>query len=97
MKTKTPKTPKITAQKFWKSASGSYLYPDKKSAQYFSGFEAPKIKPVVVLPADKTSFERMVEQMAKAMHEENKFYQWGDMEKFARAALASIGITKGRK
>ena len=91
------KPKKIKAAGYWKSASGSYLYPDMKSAQYFSGFNADKIQPVAVIPCDKASVDAMIEQMAKTMHAENKFYQWSDMEKFARAALASIGIMKGWK
>jgi len=94
---KPTKTKAVKAVKMWKAEGGSYAYPNKKCAQYFSGFQAPSVKPVALLPVDAASVEAMIEKMAKAMHEENKFYQWGDMEKFARAALAAIGIKGGAK
>lgn len=94
--------PKIKATRYWKSASGSYLYPDKKSAQYFSGFEAPKVKPVVVLPCDKASYDAMLEQAATAIAEYNTapgkevMLVACDLP-IARIVLAAIGITKGAK
>jgi hypothetical protein len=87
------KPKKITAKRFWKSASGSYLYPDKKSAQYFSGFEAPKVAPVVVLPYDSASYTAMIAQIKSKM---GGLEMW-TADALARASLAAIGITKGSK
>ena len=94
---KPTKTKAVKAVKYWAAPDSINLYRSRKEARYFSGFYAPKVKPVVLVPVDAKSVDAIVEQMAKAMHEENKFYQWGDMEKFARASLAAIGIKGGAK
>jgi hypothetical protein len=108
------KTAKVKAKRYWKTAAaklgggrGIYLYADKKSAHYFSGFNAAKVKPVAVLPADADSIERMVEQMARALFADTyKNYLHFDPSLFnelreyernfykaqARAALAAIGV-----
>jgi len=84
---------KVKAKRYWKTYSGSYLYADKKSAHYFSGFNAAKVTPVAVLPADADSIERMVTQMVLAMSETD-----GTGVDLARAALAAIGVkSKGGK
>ena len=94
---KPTKTKAVKAVKYWAAPESINLYQSRKEALYFSGFHAPKVKPVALLPVDAASVESMTEQMAKTMHAENKFYQWSEMEKFARAALAAIGIKGGSK
>lgn len=92
---KTKKTEPVKAVKFWKSAGGSYLYPDKKAAQYFSGFQAPTVNPVAVIPMDAASVRWMVEEIGMtiaAMSGTN-----ASDEDVARAALAAIGIKGGAK
>lgn len=87
------KARKIKAKRYWKTSSGTFLHPDKKSAQYFSGFNAAEVAPVVVLPADAASVERMVVQITvewmKGGH--HSVYD------LARSALAAIGIKGGAK
>lgn len=82
--------------KYWKSAGGSYLYPNKKAAQYFSGFQAPSVKPVAVLPMDAASVEAMVEQISTAIwqYERSKVQTYGGL---SCAMLAEIGIKGGAK
>jgi hypothetical protein len=82
---------KIKAKRYWKTACGSYLYADKKSAQYFSGFHAGQVAPVTVLPADADSIERMVNQIVLAMSKTD-----GTGVDLARAALAAIGVKSKR-
>ena len=92
---KPTKMKAVKAVKYWKSSGGSYLYPDKKAAQYFSGFQAPSVKPVAVLPMDAESVRRMVDEIAMtiaAMSGTN-----ASDEDVARAALAAIGIKGGAK
>ena len=92
---KPTKTKAVKAVKYW--GYGNVATKTRKVATYFAALHEMSVKPVALLPMDAASVESMVEQMAKAMHEENKFYQWGDMEKFARASLAAIGIKGGAK
>ena len=92
---KPTKTKAIKAVKFWKSAGGSYLYPDKKAAQYFSGFQAPTVKPVALLPVDAASVAKMVDQVLVALLEKCG-RESGNID-FARVALAAIGINGARK
>jgi hypothetical protein len=86
--------PKVKAKRYWKTASGSYLYPDKKAAQYYSGFHSAKVTPVAVLPADAESVAAMVEQVKKAWLDADESEHIDDM---ARITLAAIGIKGGAK
>ena len=93
---KPTKTKAVKAVKFWKSAGGSYLYPDKKAAQYFSGFQAPSVKPVAVLPVDAESVADMISQIAIALCNATRT-EGVTMNGAACLALASIGIKGGAK
>jgi hypothetical protein len=92
---KPTKTKAVKAVKYWKSAGGSYLYPDKKAAQYFSGFQAPSVKPVALLPVDAVSVEAMIEQVKVALLE--NCGRGSENIDFARVALAAIGVKGGAK
>jgi hypothetical protein len=92
---KPKKTKAIKAVKFWKSAGGSYAYPNKKCAQYFSGLQAPSVKPVAVLPMDAESVERMVEEIGMTIAAMSGTS--ASDEDVARAALAAIGVKGGAK
>ena len=69
-------------------------FPNKKCAQYFSGFQAPSFKPVVVLPVDAASLEAMGEQIKKAWIDADESQHMDDMVKIT---LAAIGIKGGAK
>ena len=87
------KTKKIKAKRYWKTASGTFLHPAKKSAQYFSGFNAAEVAPVVVLPADAGSVEAMVDQANIGITMSLSDGRSGvTSRELARAALSSIGI-----
>lgn len=92
------KPKKIKAKRYWRRPHSLQLYGTKEIAQYYSGFAALEVAPVVVLPADAASVEAMVEQMAKAMS--SNAIPWDHIGYGAqqarlaamRAALAAIGI-----
>jgi hypothetical protein len=91
------KTKKIKAKRYWKTSSGTFLHPDKKSAQYFSGFNAAEVAPVVVLPADLVSVKAMIAQGAQAIAEYNTAPGKQVMiiscdVAIARMVLAAIGV-----
>ena len=87
--------PKVKAKRYWKTASGSYLYPEKKAAQYYSGFHSAKVTPVAVLPADNASVCDMVAQITKVWRSESRSV--GTANELAMRALAAIGIKGGAK
>lgn len=102
---KTAAKPKpVKAKRYYKTENGTLLYPTLKQAQYFSGFNAPNVAPVAVLPCDKASVDAMVEQVAVGISS-NKWVVWDDVTEEvkigfrlrARAALAAIGIKGGAK
>lgn len=93
---KPTKAKAVKAKKYWKTPEGHYLYANRKEAGYFSGFDAPKVAPVAILPIDAESVDIMIDKIVLAMSETH----YGNYEQsvtLARAALAAIGITKGRK
>jgi hypothetical protein len=93
---KTPiKNKKIKARKMWKVDYCNSLRSSRHKAQTVGGFLTnDKTTTQYVLPADAASIERMVEQMAEAIAP--SVYDACAIDA-ARAALAAIGITKGRK
>ena len=86
----------MKAVKYWKTPEGHYLYENRKEAGYFSGFDAPKVAPVALVPMDEASVDEMIAQISTAIwqYERNQVQTYGGL---SRAALAAIGIKGGAK
>jgi hypothetical protein len=54
---KPTKTKQVKAVKYWAAPDSINLYRSCKDAQYFSGFDAPKVNPVGLLPLDAASVQ----------------------------------------
>jgi hypothetical protein len=92
---KPTKTKAVKAVKYWAATESINLYRSRNEARYFSGFHAPTVKPVALLPVDAVSVEAMIEQVKVALFE--NCGRGSENIDFARVALAAIGIKGGSK
>lgn len=92
---KPTKTKAVKAVKYWAAPESINLYRSRKEARYFSGFHAPTVKPVALLPVDAVSVKAMIEQVKVALLE--NCGRGSENIDFARVALAAIGIKEGSK
>ena len=96
MKMKKPtKTKAVKAVIYWAAPESINLYRSRKEARYFSGFHAPTVKPVALLPMDAASVEAMIKQVMVALLA--NCGRASENIDFARVALAAIGIKGARK
>jgi hypothetical protein len=91
---KPTKTKAVKAVKYWAAPESINLYRSRKEARYFSGFHAPTVNPVALLPLDAASVDRMVEQVKQAWIDSDESDHIDDI---ARITLAAIGIKGGAK
>ena len=92
---KPTKNKAVKSVKYWAAPESINLYRSRKEARYFSGFHAPTVKPVALLPVDAVSVEAMVEQVKVALLE--NCGRGSENIDCARVALAAIGIKGSRK
>ena len=93
---KPTKTKAVKAVKYWAAPESINLYRSRKEARYFSGFHAPTVKPVALLPMDAASVADMISQVATALCSAQRT-EGMTMNGAACLALAAIGIKGGAK